>query len=1333
MTTGKAKALLLCAVALVAAARADVACSFEGATMNVVAPSTHVGSRLVLLWDAADKGDDPSAWANAHEIAAAVPAVGARYSIDLASLGITNGTPCRIATLTRYRLLDMLQMNSRQCYIDTGFKDTEVYGVRFGFYGTSGAAGSWDYVMGSKEGTDAARGFVVGANNANYGSWFWTYTGYRSGTRPAVSTTSINEAVFGSRRFVLNGNAVKSDLADGSVGVTGVNIFLGRSQDMPARVHYGWWSHVSFDDADGNRILDYIPARRGDGAVGFWDRATDKFVTSMGGGAFNAGTVTNEGFEVVSSIQRVAPNHVIGLEVKGSKLYATAPAGLAEMTLTLVWGDGDRGNEVDAWANSHELAAGVDANGGVYVADLARLGVRNGQTCRVVARHSLQLLDMLKMSSRSEYVDTGVKDSQCYGVRFGFYGNESQGDNNNTFQLFIGTVESVGTTGGFGIGMNNARYDSWYWIYRKYKSDNERPTVSTNSINDVTFADQTFTVNGTVKKTGLEAGPVGESGKNMHLGTFASRTRFLFGWWSYVRFDDADGNAILDYVPARRIADGTVGFYDRATGRFVTSTGGGAFTAGTVTNDAWTAVNSGVAIVPQTILALDVSFDGAVALSATAPPACAGERLLLLWDDADKGDDVAAWAHTHVLAEAIPAQGGAYSANLAALGVGREHVCRVVTVNQMQLLDKLEMTSKAYFDTGIADSACYGVSFGFYGTEYTAGFANMIGTAEDGGGFAVGLDNLTVDQWYWYYRDAKYTPRPKVRTDAINDVAFGWRAFVLNGTAVRSDLPAGAVGTSGLTMRLGTWQGSSRFLYGWWSYARFDDAAGNAIIDYIPATRASDGKIGFLDRATGAFVDDAHGGTLTAGTVTNDSFAVTHLAQAVSLADVVATATWSGAGALDDPASWACTNLYGEEVAGLPGAYTAVTIPSADAFSCPAGTSFACRSLAVGGALTADRDWRGLDFAKVSGAIDLAGHALHVRVGADMLQATTVTDTVGGGALHVEVPVGLAMTNPAVAFTGELKLVKEGAGAFTAAKAGQTYSGGTDVAAGTFACGGTGASGVYGAADATNTVFAGAIFNCGGFGGNDRAVFVLAGGTLAEPQEVADVTLAADSFIRATSIEKALARGDLSEATLEMGGHTLTVDIADGGTLGLLNLTVTGGGTIMQRNGGFLQFGSATAKGVNAPGTVLHVLHSLRVRAASTFRDYIADYQGNWDDGPTQPIKVVGRFCPTAADVEWHSVELQDGATLDLSRIDGVWNATCTGSGFEGPSVLSFVSGATVTVDMGDRAPQLDDQLVAWTERPQNVTFVWDFQLPLCALKSGLFVKTDPGMAIIFR
>ena len=51
---------------------------------------------------------------------------------------------------------------------------------------------------------------------------------------------------------------------------------------------------------------------------------------------------------------------------------------------------------------------------------------------------------------------------------------------------------------------------------------------------------------------------------------------------------------------------------------------------------------------------------------------------------------------------------------------------------------------------------------------------------------------------------------------------------------------------------------------------------------------------------------------------------------------------------------------------------------------------------------------------------------------------------------------------------------------------------------------------------------------------------------------------------------------------------------------------------------------------------------------------------------------------------------------------------------------------------MGDRT-QLDGRLVSWPASPMNVTFVWDPELPLCALKPGLFVKTDPGMAIIIR
>ena len=81
-----------------------------------------------------------------------------------------------------------------------------------------------------------------------------------------------------------------------AVGNARCGIRIGTSYDDAGKdAMYGWWSHVSFDDADGNRILDYIPVKRTvDDAVGFWDRVTKRFVTSFGSGGFTAGSVKDE-------------------------------------------------------------------------------------------------------------------------------------------------------------------------------------------------------------------------------------------------------------------------------------------------------------------------------------------------------------------------------------------------------------------------------------------------------------------------------------------------------------------------------------------------------------------------------------------------------------------------------------------------------------------------------------------------------------------------------------------------------------------------------------------------------------------------------------------------------------------------------------------------------------------------------------------------------------------------------------------------------------------------------------------------------------------------------
>ena len=593
-----AAALALAAPAL----RATPAVSLSGDRLCVSVPDSDAGSRLTLLWDDADRGDDPAAWAHNHVITSGAAADG-RYVVDLFSLGITNGWQGSLAVATmKYKLLDMLEMPDETSWIDTGFKDTEVFGVRFGFYGNGGKNSQWNYIIGSDEGSsDDARGFVVGQNNTNFGSWYWTYRGHRSGNdRPGVSTSSINEAAFTNQVFTLNGATVLSGLAAGSVGALDKTIYLGRiGTDYNARRHYGWWSHVSFDGENGERILDYIPAQRfSDGKVGFYDRATGEFVASSSTGSLNAGTVTNEWFLGGGSILRAARNfgNEIALSLNGSRLRINVPAAFAGESLLLVWDDSNKGDDIAAWANTNVLAETIGASGGTWNVNLSNIGVRDRQIFAVVAAHRLQLLDMLKMTSKQTYIDTGVKDSDCYGVRFGFYGNENSPDNNGTFSNFIGTYDkdfqnnpNRGT--GFTIGMNNAKFDSWYWNYRTEKPST-RPSVSTTSINDVAFTNQVFMLNGAVVMSGLEAGPVGESGVNMYVGTWAPKSRFLYGWWSYVRFDDANGNAILDYVPAVRIADNKVGFLDRATMKFVGSTGNGTFTSGTVTNAAFSVVHS---------------------------------------------------------------------------------------------------------------------------------------------------------------------------------------------------------------------------------------------------------------------------------------------------------------------------------------------------------------------------------------------------------------------------------------------------------------------------------------------------------------------------------------------------------------------------------------------------------------------------------------------------------------------------------------------------------------------------------------------------------------------
>lgn len=588
---------------------ADVHVCQNGATLTVTAPSTLAGKGLLLQTDAESAGT----WTTATNIVGAVPSEGGSYTVDLAALGITNGTPCRIASGTIYNNLDALQVTAIRTFVDTGIADTLVYGVRFGFYAT-GSYNNYAPFIGTEDGYSSSSGYrgdwqVRVPTQGSNGTWAYRY---RSGTTTQISsytfsTDSINEIAFTNQIFTVGGDTViKSGLEAGSVGLTGLNIYLGSAlnkKDSKGKISisgdvYGWWSYVQFDDVDGKLILDYVPVQRGDGTVGFWDNVTSEFMQpytdgSFTPGTFSAGTPTGESFATdVESVCTFTPSRILDAESEDGVVTITIPAGLAGERIIIAWDAADKGDDLDDWANSEVLTDSATA--GDLTARLGRLGIRNGDYARVFAANVYKPLDMLYTTSGKQcYITTDFTDTEVYGVKFGFYGSAKA----DSWGYFIGSQEkdtSGNTSGGFVVGMNNTAYDSWFWVGygRRSASGTDRPSVNTNSINEVSFTNSIVMVNGTkINQMSTSKLALGGSGRAITIGTTtdvvggSNPNRFLYGWWSHVSFYDVDDNTLLDYIPVQRVSDSKVGFYDRATKSFVTSSGTGNFTAGTVTND----------------------------------------------------------------------------------------------------------------------------------------------------------------------------------------------------------------------------------------------------------------------------------------------------------------------------------------------------------------------------------------------------------------------------------------------------------------------------------------------------------------------------------------------------------------------------------------------------------------------------------------------------------------------------------------------------------------------------------------------------------------------------
>ena len=498
----------------------------------------------------------------------------------------------------------------------------------------------------------------------------------------------------------------------------------------------------------------------------------------------------------------------------------------------------------------------------------------------------------------------------------------------------------------------------------------------------------------------------------------------------------------------------------------------------------------------------------------------------------------------------------------------------------------------------------------------------------------------------------------------------------------------------------------------------------------------------------------------------------------------VAHAYWTGAidNDVTKPGNWACTNFMGGAVAdGVPGASAAVHVSGEVGFQIPASQPITYDSILFSNVvLTNDCDWSGLAEWAIAvnsgdtvdlGSVDLNGHTLRLATHATASDGhiydfitLSVTDTSNGdsGELHIAVPdADTYLECSGFTLSGNLKLVKDGAGWLAMTRANQTFTGGVVIAEGTGYSPMTSypeTGNYWGASNGTITVAANAAFDVRGNNDFYTKNFVLDGGTLANTVNMnanmggfGNVTLAADSIFKtARNIFTYFNVPDGTTAKIDLGGHTLTNSLVYGaqmyiplsvenGTMVARNLTTEG-------NGGYVRLNSGTSGGSATFNLVMETA-ALQLDGTLSVSNYVAGYTGGYNHG-NAAIKVYGTFTPDAVLANgkecFHGCEMQNGSFIDLSAKTSAWSSVALGwsgtGNADGNRTTTFADGATVGILFGTRNVKSEEKIVDWSAAaPSNragLTFFGQFangrRTKLKVKDDGLYAPKQ-GFIVVVR
>ena len=678
------------------------------------------------------------------------------------------------------------------------------------------------------------------------------------------------------------------------------------------------------------------------------------------------------------------------------------------------------------------------------------------------------------------------------------------------------------------------------------------------------------------------------------------------------------------------------------------------------------------------------------------------------------------------------------------------------------LVEYLEATGTQYADTGLLATSNTQTDVGYQYTEVTQTWGAMIGGAQSPSRYypvSLAATDARKERYVYGAPDPPAVAYPALQrhevvfNDVDQNVSVDGALLSTFSTDFKTSNAPMYIFAASKTNRAADWFSKSRI----WHYDVYEN--GTPRLHLIPAVDTN-GVACFHDLLSGTNLYNKGTGAFKTGRIISsevklDLSARTDLAAGLKVLPFEVRPSWGTVFTLDS----ATAETYAAEVRA-DGVYLVAKESAGDAarvidvtgdtaIQLVAGAMPTCSSIRFSGIvrLTADCDWRGLGtFVVPDGAIiDLNGHDLRVAgfTSEPGAEGVISDSSSRGGRLRVEVAGGDVLLSDRVALNGSLKLVKEGAGTFIAARYDQAYAGGTEVVAGAVRLvpppsGGYRA--LVGPETSTVTVDAGAEFD---LGGNWSMSFnhVLAGGTLTSSRysrgnnrQVTSLTLTADSVVSNKNF--GLIGPGFGEVKVRMNGHTLRTEFisSSGNKFYICHSTFEDEGTIqvgsswfMTHNPSYSNVGRnitlelpANRGGVNleAPFTV------------SNFFTKAGSFAG------TKTLVVLGEYRPAEGGrTRFPNMLLADGATFDLSEMGDVPTFNTFDSAQN--HTLSFETNATIKVKLGTRHIAPSVPVVAWATPPDNLdtlTFVCGDEGQNYALdkrNNGLYVVK--GFMILIR